>query len=89
MLFILFYLWVLPGMGFLVQSSPFWLFLDPVLLREEITKDSFRSLRYSVLGHEDLWGFRLTVVVVSRIWATWWKDICNVGYGGRRGPRIL
>ena len=35
---------------------PFWLFLDPVLLREEITKGSFGGLRYSVLGYEDLWG---------------------------------
>ena len=51
--------------------------------REEITNGSFRGLRYSVLGHEDLWGFRLTGVVVSRIWAIWWKDICNVGYAIR------
>ena len=65
MLFILFYLWVLPGMGFLAQSSPFWLFLDPVLLREEITKGSFRGLQYSVLDHEDLWGFMLTGCVAD------------------------
>jgi len=55
-LFILFYLWVLLGMGFLAQSSPFWLFLDAVLLREEITRGSFKGLRYPVLGYEDLWG---------------------------------
>ena len=33
---------------------PFWLFLDPVLLRGEITRGSFGGFRYSVLGYEDL-----------------------------------
>jgi len=49
-LFILFYLWVLPGLGFLAQSSPFWLFLDPVLLGE-ITRGSFGGfgIRYSAM----------------------------------------
>jgi len=61
-LFILFYLWVLPRMGFLAQYSPFWLFLDPVL-RREITRGSFRGRRYSVPDHEDLCGW-----MVSRRW---------------------
>jgi len=61
--------------------GPTWNGLE--CFKEEITKGSFRGLRYAVLGHEDLWGLRLTRVVVSRIWAIWWKDVCNVGYAVR------
>jgi len=43
------------------------------------------SIRYSIMR---IFGVSCWLVV-SRIWATWWEDICNVGYGGRRMLRIL
>jgi len=45
-LFIPFYLWVLPGMGFLAQHSLFWLFLERKLPRDPSGVD---SVRYSVM----------------------------------------
>ena len=45
---------------------PFWLFLDPVL-RGEITKRSFSGWRYSVLGHEDLYGWMISFCWSKRL----------------------
>jgi len=55
---------------------PFWLFLDPVL-RGEITKRSFRDWRYSILGHEDLYGW-----MISSYWSKWLRQGSGLSWGG-------
>jgi len=55
---------------------PFWLFLNPVL-RGEITKRSFRGWWYSVLGHEDLYGW-----MISSCWSDRLRHGSGLSWGG-------
>ena len=56
--------------------------LGSSVLGRKLAKDpsGVYGIRYSVMRIFGVFG---TGVVVSRIWAIWWKDICNVGYAIR------
>jgi len=60
---------------------PFWLFLD-LVLRGEITKRSFGGWRYSVSGHEGLYGW-----MILSCWSDWLHHGFGLSWGGM--PSLL